>query len=243
LLADLRVIFTIPTTNRRFVADALDEFLDLFVKFQGMHPQRRQIGLHIEFESNEWMVAFNLTLGLCGMLEAICSWVNSPDAHTSKLDETNELVILPSAGSFIGTVLQSLLAWVEQQPRHRSKLASVTVQDKTFSPWLGSFQDDDDSSGSGDDRPPRSFHLLLHRFWACSVNEALKNPLLSDFLSEMSVVLDADSTGPRLNVEDEVEDSIKVHPLLVDFPLDCLVLSSEIRVGLFSRNGMIMRDQ
>ena len=86
LLGDLRVIFTIATTNRRFVADVLDRVLDLLSSFQGMHPQERVVDFHVDYESKEWMVAFNLYLGLAGLFENASTWLNAPDAHDAKVD-------------------------------------------------------------------------------------------------------------------------------------------------------------
>ena len=257
ILADLRVIFTIPTTNRRFVADVIDQLLDLFESFQGMHPQAREVGVHVEFESREWMTAFNLAIGFSGMLESLTTWLRSEDSLTenddpSTVDSVSGSVILPSATSFIQKLLAKLLCWVESQVKlvnDGTAVHSITIEEIQHIPWLGSFHDDNcwamrvgQIAPILGNRPTRTFHLLLHRLWASAVSEAFKNPGLNDFLKDMSVVLDADRNGLRTEQEDH-EPSLAIHPLLIDHPLDCLALCAEIRAGLWVRNGLWMRDQ
>lgn len=79
-----------------------------------------------------------------------------------------------------------------------------------------------------------SFHLILHRAFAFLVREAVKNPAL---LSSTSAEGDL---GQLLA-------HIKKEPLLglglFEMPVSVLVLSAEIRAGLWRRNGQLMMDQ
>ena len=244
VLADLRIIFSILSTNRRFVTETLDSLLVLFSDLSGMHRQTRQLGHHVLFEDPQWIVAFNLYLGLGGLFESLCSWISSSkDAHINVPDENNTGVILLSASDFLSALLERLLQWLEGENTDRS-LADYSYvlpskKNTTFVAYLSNHIHD--RLGEDEERRAKSFHWLLHRLFSCAILECTKSPALVDFLNSIDLISPADKLNNGLRGKNENEGS--VFPLVVDHPLDSLAFGAEIRVGLWIRNGVCMRDQ
>jgi len=80
IVGDLKVIFTIPRISRYFLSDNLDGFLDMMESYQYLHPQERALYLHVEYEDQDWMAAFNLNLGITGMFDNLFNWFKHTDA-------------------------------------------------------------------------------------------------------------------------------------------------------------------
>ena len=80
----------------------------------------------------------------------------------------------------------------------------------------------------------RSFHIILHRSLAFLVREAVKNGLLA-------------AEGGGEDGLNELIGYLRAHPQLtngiLEVPLWVLTLASEVRVGLWRRNGHVMVDQ
>lgn len=231
ILSDLRVVFSIPTTNRRFVADCSDMLLYLFGQFQGMHAQQRVYGDHVEYETREWIVCFNFYIGLGGLLEPVTSWMAAGDAHINTIDETNSEVVLPCAQEFVLKIHAMLLIWLQAQAYDipadllPSMLRNTSYRNIFLCSGTNNYHFADGS---------HTFHLFLHRLFAASILESMKNPNLISFLQAL-----------ELATFEELELTAARHccPTLADHPLDCLTMGSEIRIGLWARNGMSMKDQ
>lgn len=250
ILADLRVVFSIPCVPRRFVAESLDALLELYSRLQRINPQTRALLVHVDYESRDWIACFNLHLGLCGMFEALCGWTTSGDARA----ETEEActgavggrVVLSSAERFLSTVLARTLQW--QESCAPKQAASPDIQHaqllqpdgsvEVFYPFLNSRREDAAVHGE------HSFHFFLHRLLAFAVQESCKNPSMVDCLRSLEVVATGDVPLRGLRPSAVGGDAaMEISPLLVDFPLDCLAWAAEIRVGLWRRNGMNINDQ
>ena len=73
-----------------------------------------------------------------------------------------------------------------------------------------------------------SFHLPLHRFLSATISEALKYP---HHLSTVNAALDR-----LLTISDSLRD-------MIDIPLHCIVFATQVKLGMWRRNGHCMYDQ
>jgi hypothetical protein len=98
----------------------------------------------------------------------------------------------------------------------------------------------------------RSFHIGLQRFAAYFVKEVAKNPDLAPVLTELldnlkendQLVRSMVEVGPlSLGHSDAVDSPLTRWWRPPQIPLSVLVMTSEIRVGMWKRNGHVMDDQ
>eukprot|EP01035_Chromulina_nebulosa_P021218 gene21218-27483_t len=65
VIGDYKIIFSIAGMSRLYLTERLNDFLDILCHYQGIHPQTRLLSHHVEYESNDWMAAFNLSVAIC----------------------------------------------------------------------------------------------------------------------------------------------------------------------------------
>jgi hypothetical protein len=76
LYSDLKVVFAIPGMSRMLLAAALPAWLRILARCQMVHTQTREMRQHVAFESNEWISAFNLYLGVGILFEYLNNWLD-----------------------------------------------------------------------------------------------------------------------------------------------------------------------
>lgn len=74
------MIFTNRRVARYFLSTSLPECLNLLESFQYVHPQKRALDVHVEYEDQDWMAAFNLNLGISSLFDFLFTWFADPDA-------------------------------------------------------------------------------------------------------------------------------------------------------------------
>jgi hypothetical protein len=220
LLADLKVIFTLPETPRFFCAICMDDILDVFTLVQYLHPQTRATDSHVEYERRDWMYAFNLYLGFGSLFDYLVNWYESPASASPAVElDTN----LPTAKEHMQHVLRSLIVWQRDYTSSFRWVAFIGMP-----PLREPFRLYEEPS-------TKSFHIVLHRFFATCIREAcrykhLEVTLLAvrrELMEEIST-----SLGPGGRAIDGLTS-------LIDFPLLDLVLETQIKVDMWRRNGQV----
>ena len=195
LFADLKVVFTLPETPRFFCAVCMADILEVFTLVQYLHPQTRLTDRHVEFESRDWMYAFNLYLGLGSLFDCIVNWYESPDS-ISPAEEMGHP--LPTVLEHMQTVLASLCR------------------------WQVSFKE----SSASTESDAKSFHIVLHRFFATCVREGCRFSHLDATLATLQNNMASPTMREHLTA-------------LIDFPLQTIVLESQIKADMWRRNGQV----
>ncbi|BFZ58377.1 E3 ubiquitin-protein ligase ubr1 [Savitreella phatthalungensis] len=70
---DLKYILATPLVYPHITHDILLQFVDWLELFHGMDAQQRITGTHVEYESESWISAFNLTLQLAKQIESFAA--------------------------------------------------------------------------------------------------------------------------------------------------------------------------
>ena len=222
LLGDMKLIFTTPDISRSFCCTCLSQWINLLEVYQYMHPQRRSLITHVEYESQrEWMNAFNLYLGLSILFDYLVNWIEKPSSVTTSpvLSEAGNVNFnLPSFSDMMEEISSCMFRW---QQHAISNEGSDTMVDLVCVPY-GEFL-----------QLPRfpeklSFHLCIHRFFANSIRESCKYSIHMPALERLKQKFLQDPLNALLSV---------------DFPLTNVVWASQIKVGKWRKNGQVMKDQ
>ena len=245
-IGDLKIAFTIPGMSRTFVTICLPSWLRILMHFQYMHPQSRQLTVHIEQENKDWIHAFNLYLALVSLYEYLFNWLENPNSTeedgvvTDYFEEpeftdllSNEYIEkygdimydsfdgfgspMTSASTLMREVLRAIFIW--QYNNFPPKF--LVIRSKHCN--------DDLLIGDPIFYGHHSFHLLLHRFLSFAILECCKYHHHSKMLSNIMKFL-ALCDQRHLS-------------LLVDAPLRSLILAAHIRNRRWVRNGQVMQEQ
>lgn len=215
LFGDLKIMFSIAGVSRIFCSTELAKWLNLLSKFQYMHDQYREIRSHIEFEGREWINAFNLYLGMTSMFDYLVSWFEHPSStisETSTFSDSTVTVLLPSAHDVLVSIKNAVVTW----QAHKWLSENYMLHDCYCFPnsvlQLGEY--------------PRnlSFHILLHRFLANSIRECCKYHMHIESINRF-----------RDNILSDYESTKH----LPDLPLLAMSWASQIKAGIWRRNGQV----
>lgn len=213
IIGDLKVVFTLPFTSRFFCGVSFEDMLSIFSAYQFLHPQERQITHHIEFETTDWMVAFNLYIGISGLFDYFVNWFESLDSIESPISPITSTP-LPTVFEHTLMVLTALWHW---------QLDFLKDHDCIQLPLLGC---DSGSVILYPNQSKKSFHLYLHRYFATCIRESARFPHLTDTIDQIQNYILVESSANEMLLSS-----------MLDFPLTVLVWESQIRAGLWRRNG------
>lgn len=231
IIADMKIIFTIPEMSRKYLSFCLENFLDILNRFQGMHPQRRQLGQHVEIEYLTWMHAFNLHLSFSSLFEYFFHWFDKDNACEDV--EVNG-IHFPSVRTFAMKVLSYINKWQDgmnhrnlrdDNPNSNHETPTIRVIkciENKFSTTLSSEQE----FSIHVPLPNHSFHYLLHRLYSSIIRESLDYP--------------SHVTSLFQHFQD-LRDHLS--PQTLDIILYCLSVSSEVKSNMWILNGNVMFDQ
>ncbi|OLL26450.1 E3 ubiquitin-protein ligase ubr1 [Neolecta irregularis DAH-3] len=217
----------------------LKQFLDVLRLFQGMNKQKRASIQHVEFESDSWNVAFNISFQLARLCDLLSDAFT--DAQQVLVNQAFRVVLHRTILWSTSRDSQSL-----QSPSgsNFSTLRYINSQNQYAQPWkIVEF----DVS-----KLEISFHHPLHWLLASLLQHAAQAPdvdLLmgnlnnlqeispnSRWLTELSIALGRDFYDLK-----KLRNYLLA--LVVDFPLRVCVLQAQIRENLWVRNGMAMQAQ
>ncbi|TPX55891.1 hypothetical protein PhCBS80983_g04953 [Powellomyces hirtus] len=219
-------------------SEILDIFLDLLRVWQAMHPQTRYTRQHIEYEQEQWIQAFNLSLQLGRMVHMVAECLMWKEDHTHLCNAAVKTI-------------EILDAWCKAE--EQEEVEKVLGQ-KGHAAGLGVNMNHrvPDSDGchtvefiSG--KPIRSpffnvasqavsFHHPLHWFLAYLIGDMMQarweHP---NGLTILEHIFRGSSSMP-------VSDLRRVSRIM-EAPLQTTVLLSQIRAGVWVRNGLTLRAQ
>ncbi|RCI05259.1 hypothetical protein CU098_012350, partial [Rhizopus stolonifer] len=249
---DLRYIMNVDMIKRVLAQDPLYlcQYLDLISLFQGMNAQICQKDTHVEYESEIWVNAFNVTLQIakCCRQFSDCFAMLPFTTDEDKISTTTTVV------RAISRVLKAIMEWGqvddEEEETEKAKQPSATASSTPPPKIYGAMAQNFHTISLRYTEPfevvkysvatqPVSFHHPLH--WLLSGLLEYAHLLTDDVLFQAGweggfkkvVTLFHESKNSGTNV---------LLPIL-DFPIRTIVFSSQIRAGVWVRNGYGIRNQ
>ena len=238
---DLKRIFSIPfvqselRTQERYVL----QFLDLVRLPQGICPNVRAVGEHVEYESDTWIAAQLLTKEInkiCRQYADVFDWKNGGlDADLARTIRTVAKA----------TVLNSLGA-------ERMRFDQAEVKTETRFKTLEPFAFENTVDGPFIDhmvvdfvveREPISFHHALHYTLSWLIDAGKSMP--SDRLGSLLSFTIGDLTNPPVTKSPAILVLPPEDYLLAtfDYPLRVCAWLAQMKAGMWVRNGISLRHQ
>jgi hypothetical protein len=251
ILGDLKIIFSIPGTSRRFCESSIHDILGILKIYHGMDLQIRSLNRHVDYESRLWMNAFNLNLSLSSLFEYLTNWFDLPQCSKPKgiivrcgesaslLTDRTYHVQLPSVLEFLRAISQSLFDFDGINPE---QMLSVPVH-VPLALGLGLGLSSTSESGAKDTilLPPLpqgfSFHNLLHRFVSHAIRDCTKVKELVETLDKfLEIIAHKENYFDQMTAQSEKSCTLSevIHAALM--PIAC---SSQIKIGMWRRNGQV----
>lgn len=242
LLGDIKIFSALTEISRRFLSSSLFSLIKLLSSAQWMDPQVRQIQNHVEYESSSWMIAFNHYLGIFSVVEYLYKWLKDPASNRMAPVRADKSI-------YVGAIKEAMMMHkdelheIEETPdevitsgfvscEDESRFARILISGASLLDNLAFFIDKwfvNDYEGS----KGYSFHIPLHRAYGKAIG------IMCGWEHHLTSLLDhfAMLTTPLANRNNQIAYSIFLPALKV------LSFSSQIRVGLWKRNGSVMMDQ
>ncbi|KAJ3153865.1 hypothetical protein HDU89_008730 [Geranomyces variabilis] len=215
----------------------LDAFLDLLRVWQSMHPQTRYTRQHIEYEQENWIQAFNLSLQLGKLLAMVAECIQSKTESGNLCHEAIKTI----------TVLDAWTAAEEKEEvakvlKQQGHAAGVGVNMNLRVPHEDGFHTVEFIEG----KPVRvpffnvasqavSFHHPLQWFLAYQIGSMLDAPW--DFPNGRTILEHIFAGSSQQGAD------TKLVCRMMEGPLQTTVLLSQIRAGAWVRNGLTPRAQ
>lgn len=213
----------------------LRQFLDMLYQFQAMDPLERRADVHVEFESNTWVSAFNVTLQVSKLCRLFSDCFASLYSNVSPLEASRCLC------RSISRVIKALVEWSPRRADQTDVNEQLPIikgireqRYKTIDTLhAGSF-----SVISYDiAKEPVSFHHPYH--W-----------LLAEFLEHVRLL--SDDVLSQLGWANGLKDIIgqfnndsghDTFLAILEYPLRMRALVAQINCGVWVRNGFGIRNQ
>ncbi|KAH6595845.1 hypothetical protein BASA50_005572 [Batrachochytrium salamandrivorans] len=245
-------------------ASVLLRFLDLCLVWQGINPQIRSLHNHIEYETDDWLHAFNHSINI---LQVVRSFANCFDSVSS---DTAAATLLNAMSETRDTLLKwTLHRHVEYTKSWQTMQISIAGVMRRRATVRDGFHLVTLVQGHPCRVPdfhvafqPISFHKCLHWLLASFVkNNAVLLQHTTDHKKRLAIVhavFDIAVESPSVSVESSLADSthiLDLHEmarilsvedrmaLIFDFPLRSIVFASQIKSGVWVRNGYNIREQ
>ncbi|KAI9487149.1 MAG: hypothetical protein EXX96DRAFT_605151 [Benjaminiella poitrasii] len=246
---DLRYIMNVDMIKRVLAQDPLylRQYLDLISLFQGMNAQLCQKNAHVEYESEIWVNAFNVTLQIakCCRQFSECFSMLPTDSSDDRIATATTLV------RAILRVLRMIQNWgkkdedTEDTEKVKALTDSASPSQKIYGasaqeyhtiklPYTKGYRVVKYTVSS----QPVSFHHPLH--WLLAGLLEYSHILNDDVLREAGFEGGFKKVVTLFNESSDTADALL--PIL-DFSVRTIVFSSQIRAGVWVRNGYGIRNQ
>ncbi|KAK4513088.1 uncharacterized protein ATC70_000126 [Mucor velutinosus] len=252
---DLRYIMNVEMIKSVLAQDPLylGQYLDLISLFQGMNAQVCQKDTHVEYESEIWVNAFNVTLQIAKCCRQFSDCFNTLPYATEQ-DKISTAITVVRA---INRILKKIMEWgqvdeaeeaAEREKRLSAPAGSVPPQKiygaaaQTFHTISLGFSEPFQVIKYNVATQPVSFHHPLH--WLLSGLLEYAHLLNDDVLrqagweggfKQIITLFNGNKTAA-------VASPNVLLPIL-DYPVRTIVFSSQIRAGVWVRNGYGIRNQ
>lgn len=235
--ADLKYLFLSPHVQERLRTENryMMQFLDLVKLHQGICPNTRAVGEHVEYETDTWISASLITREinrLCRLFSRAFENVE-PAQITWAIRLAAKTVILNSIGA------------------ERARFGQAEIKDEVRFKTVGDFEFDSEASKYEVvkfvvDEQPISFHHALHYTlsWLIECGKSMSVEQLRTILSFTAQDLKGQPRlmGKRVMPRREYgpEDYLIA---AFDYPLRVCAWLSQMKAGMWVRNGMSLRHQ
>jgi E3 ubiquitin-protein ligase UBR1 len=237
---DLKYLFGSPHVQDRLRGEQryLMQFLDLVKLHQGIGPNVRAVGEHVEYETDSWITASLVTREINRLSRQLAdSFRNRPDEDAESVARAIKLasktVILNSVGA------------------ERARFSSAEIKEEVRFKSLGDFEFDSDSAKYDVvkfvvEEQPISFHHALHYTlsWLIECGKSFSAATLRDLLSHTTQELKMKprSMGKKtLSRRDYTPEDYLMAAF--DYPLRVCAWLAQIKANMWVRNGISLRHQ
>eukprot|EP00656_Telonema_subtile_P051837 TRINITY_DN7074_c0_g1_i6.p1 TRINITY_DN7074_c0_g1~~TRINITY_DN7074_c0_g1_i6.p1 ORF type:complete len:1517 (-),score=379.42 TRINITY_DN7074_c0_g1_i6:28-4578(-) len=219
LVKDLRYCFchnsfSLEISQHPVLGQKLSSLLIVLLQVQHMHSQQRVEGSHVEWETTEWMPAFNLSLTLASSFEKVVGSTLQSIAQIGDQSRADSCF-----GHVIGVLHHPAIQLLEQWGSRLELLEDHGWECTVLAPQEGSNR--------------ASFHNALQRYVVSFLNCTHLTQMLAQhpatFLQQFEGLLQ--------------EMEYKSALCLMEAPLRTLALAAQVQVGMWVRNGTAMQDQ
>lgn len=200
-------------------ADRISQLCDLLMLFQGILPLVRQTGSHVEFESESWISYFNC-------IPLVLQLANSIALGVSQCNETQTQQCISRIAEFI---YKWAIGGFHYQNNENSN--GVILTEKVIN--FGLFSTRLKANGSRIEQKPVSLHHPLHSLLSWFIQFGKHNSSIE--LKQLLL-----NAAPKNNYDYSPEEFVA---FLFDYPMRTLAFLSQIRTGLWVRNGVSIRSQ
>ncbi|KUI56589.1 E3 ubiquitin-protein ligase ubr11 [Cytospora mali] len=236
--ADLKYLFLSPHVQERLRTEQryMMQFLDLVKLHQGICPNTRAVGEHVEYETDTWISASLITREinrLCRQFSRSFEKVEDEESISRAIRLAAKAVIVNSIGA------------------ERARFTQAEIKDEVRFKTLADFEFDNDGSKYDVvkfvvEEQPISFHHALHYTLSWLI-ECGKSMPLEQLRAILSFTTQELKGHPRLmgkrvmpRRDHGPEDYLMA---AFDFPLRVCAWLAQMKAGMWVRNGMSLRHQ
>ncbi|KAF2012384.1 RING finger domain-containing protein [Aaosphaeria arxii CBS 175.79] len=216
------------------------QFLDLVKLHQGICPNVRAVGEHLEYETEAWISASLITREinkLCRQFSEAFTWRSDEDPTSIRraIRASAQVTIINSIGSERHRFDQT-----ELKTETRFKNLEVFEFDAEPATYLGPTYKIVDYVVS---KEPMSFHHALHYTLSWLLDRARSMP--RDHLLGLLLFSHSELQDPNSPLAVNIPDFSSTEYLLAlfDFPLRVCAWLAQMRAGIWVRNGITLRHQ
>jgi E3 ubiquitin-protein ligase UBR1 len=243
---DLRYFLSSEPVQRKVREEGqyLLQFIDLVKLSQGICPNVRAIGEHVEYETDAWIGASLLTREI----NKLCRQFSESFSITNSKRKSNENIADVIYTSAFATIVNSV-------GLERNRFDQTEIKEITGFKELRAFEFEDTISGHYGGKTHRvidyvvetgalSFHHALHYTlsWLVEGGKSLSNPAMRGILFQAS----SDFIKQYGHLQSSIQGYYEPEDALLavyDFPLRVCAWLAQMKAGLWVRNGMSLRHQ
>ncbi|BGP10297.1 E3 ubiquitin-protein ligase ubr11 [Rhodotorula toruloides] len=209
------------------------QVIELFGLFHNMNAQTRAVGTHVEYENDQWITAFNLTIQLARLArtfgEAKRTWIVKGVSDQSP-------------GYELQRALQGVLAHLLLHPFWDTAAERGIWRRISLLPASAGESSVGLSLENRISTRPVSFHHPLHWMLAEVFKGLTAWPSMREWASSVGRNSVRDWIFGLLEVRPELSP-LQAFLCILDVPLSTVVLVAQIRAGIWVRNGFGIRAQ
>ncbi|KAI8394291.1 uncharacterized protein BYT42DRAFT_508324 [Radiomyces spectabilis] len=244
---DLRYIMNVDMIKRVLAEDPLylRQYLDLISLFQAMNAQLCQKNTHVEYESEIWVNAFNVTLQIAKCCRQFADCYGTLPVATFEERVATSKTLIRS----VARVLKTIEEWGGDEDEN---MEAAMLRSSTTDPSVVVASEQNFHTVTLPDLPPFevvqfsvhaepvSFHHPLHWLLAGLLEHA---SILDEEVLHAAGWSHGLSPATFLVNEGDKPPSQRRLLAILDFPIRTIVFSSQIRAGVWVRNGYGIRNQ
>ncbi|KAI9886368.1 MAG: oxygen-dependent protoporphyrinogen oxidase [Watsoniomyces obsoletus] len=238
---DLRLLFSIERVQQKILKEPryLAQFLDFVKLHQGICPNVRAVGEHVEYETDAWIGASFITRELnrlCRLFAESFRW--SPGRSTLDVSRAVHVAAYAAVQNSLGL--------------ERTRFSQAEIKEEIKFHTVGDYEMDIDEQGRDRsyrvvrfsvEKQPISFHHALHYTLSWLI-ECVKG-MPRDRVRDLMLFTGQDAkrrTGSRSPFLAKL-DGDDLLMALFDYPLRVCVWIAQMRAGMWVRNGLSLRHQ